>query len=85
MTNINFQWKTKKKLTVEIFTGGGNIVVGGNGGMPDCATGFPLNDDISLNVHPIEVYNYLLSCFQKNKLTNSVDLFFFSFLFKNAS
>lgn len=34
----------------EIFTGGGNIVVGGYG-MAGCEIGFPLNDDMPMIVH----------------------------------
>lgn len=46
-------WTNEK---AQIFTGGGNIVVDEiYGDIPDCATGFPLNDDIPLNVHPIGV------------------------------
>lgn len=41
---------------MKIFTGGGNIVFDEiYCDIPDCATGFPLYDDIPLNVHSIGV------------------------------
>lgn len=45
-----------------ILTDGGNIGVDGINGRPDCVTGFPLNDDIPFNVHPIVVVVVLSRC-----------------------
>lgn len=58
MEKINKRFRLATKIMMEksvLLTGGGNMVVDGIYGMAGCDIGFPLNDDIPLNVHSNQV------------------------------
>lgn len=63
-------------------TGGGNIVVDGIYDMAGCDIGFPLNDDIPLNVHSNQVLSLASNEITRNRLSRTpFSLCFFNLIF----